>query len=78
MARFCPLAIIATHNDLDIAPQVVRKLLGNGIAVHIVRLARFDQDERARGWHIHYDQHAQKRDRDFIWDPARLTLFPGA
>src|SRR5262245_18448894 len=36
MARFRPLAIIATYNDYDIAPQIVRKLLGNGIGVHIL------------------------------------------
>ena len=27
MAIFCPLAIVATYNDLDIVPQVVGKLL---------------------------------------------------
>ena len=36
MAIVRPLAIIATFNDLDIAPQVVRKLLQDGIDVHII------------------------------------------
>ena len=36
MAAVRPLAIIATYNDLDIAPQVVRKLLQDEIDVHIL------------------------------------------
>src|SRR5262245_28546966 len=36
MSHFRPLAIIATYNDHDIAPQVVRKLLSDGIGVHII------------------------------------------
>jgi hypothetical protein len=36
MASSCPLAIIATYNDLDIVPQVVSKLLDDGNDVHIL------------------------------------------
>ena len=36
MASFCPLAIIATYNDVDIVPQVVAKLLDDGNDVHIL------------------------------------------
>ena len=36
MAIFCPLAIVATYNDLDIVPQVVGKLLYDGVDVHIL------------------------------------------
>ena len=36
MAAVRPLAIIATYNDLDIAPQVLRKLLQDEIDVHIL------------------------------------------
>ncbi len=36
MANFCPLAIIATYNDIDIAPQVVSKLLDEGVDVYLL------------------------------------------
>ena len=38
------------------------------------RISRLDPEERAMGWHIHYDRYSP--DDDFIWDPTRLTRFP--
>jgi hypothetical protein len=64
--RIFPERFVLKHYSFRHPAQAQRKVLD--------RLSRFDPGERARGWHVHYDKYADKR--DFIWDPVRLSLFP--
>jgi hypothetical protein len=63
--RIFPEYFVVKHYSFRHPAQARRKVLE--------RLQRFDPEERANGWHVHYDRFADAG--ELIWDPSRLSRF---
>jgi hypothetical protein len=61
--RVCPEPLILKHYPIRSSEQGARKVLDE-------RMPRFDPVERAKNWHVQYDQLAQTR--RWVRDPATL------
>jgi hypothetical protein len=64
--RIFPIRFLLRHYPIRGQEHGKRK-------VFLERRARFDPDERARGWHVQYDEITETQ--DFIRDPATLAAF---
>lgn len=64
--RVFPLKFILRHYPVRSDAHGRRK-------IHAERLPRFTDDERARGWHVQYDD--VQADATFVRDPRTLTCF---
>jgi hypothetical protein len=67
-ARVYPTRFIHKHYPVRSLEHGRRKILAE-------RKARFSQAEKARGWHVQYDNLQDVAASDVFWDPAQLTRF---
>jgi hypothetical protein len=67
--RVFPIPFILRHYPLRSSIHGARK-------VQQERLPRYTSEERAMGWHVHYDDYAHDR-RRYLRDPATLTEWNG-
>jgi hypothetical protein len=63
--RVCPIPFLLRHYPIRSPEHGTRKVLAE-------RLPRFAQEERAKGWHVQYDELVAGGAR-FVWDPVALT-----
>jgi glycosyltransferase involved in cell wall biosynthesis len=63
-----PAKMVLKHYPLRTSAQAERKVLAE-------RVGRYDPAERARGWHVHWDDAA--RTKSWIRDPRMLKLWRG-
>ncbi len=64
--RVFPYRFLLRHYPIRSSAHGRRKVLTE-------RLGRFSPEERARGWHVHYDQYSESS--EFLWTPQSLHRF---
>lgn len=67
-ARVFPTRFIHKHYPVRSLEHGRRKIIAE-------RRARFSNAERARGWHVQYDDLNEVDDQEILWDPSRLARF---